>query len=48
MLGVVEVRGTALWIAAIFSLETGSGSKADKEEKWKWRAKEKKHWERAV
>lgn len=46
---MVEVHGTPLLIAAIFSLETGSGSEADKEEKQKkWRAKEKKNWERAV
>lgn len=43
---VAEGHGVAL---LIFSLETGSRSKADKEErKEKWRSDEKKNWERTV
>lgn len=47
LVGVVaEGHGIAL---LNFSLETGSRSKVDKEErKEKWRTDEKKHWERTV
>ena len=49
VVGIIEVHGTALLIAAIFSLEIGSRSEAVKEERQeKWKTEEKKNWEREV